>query len=113
MVPLLTLHTTMDPDVPFFHEAALAKIVATAKRSQWLAQQSVQRYGHCNVSPAEVGRTFSGLVQWAEQGVKPTGGDVTLDFAAAFPVPTVTTTVSQTTNELTATIEALTGLSLR
>lgn len=60
MVPLLTLHTTMDPDVPFFHEAALAKIVATAKRSQWLAQQSVQRYGHCNVSPAEVGRTFSG-----------------------------------------------------
>lgn len=45
--------------------------------------------------------------------MKPTGGDVTLDFAAAFPVPTVTTTVSQTTNELTATIEALTGLSLR
>ena len=25
MVPLLTLHTTMDPDVPFAHEAAFAK----------------------------------------------------------------------------------------
>src|SRR5919108_4107170 len=26
-IPLLTLHTTMDPDVPIFHEAALARIV--------------------------------------------------------------------------------------
>ncbi len=113
--PLLTLHTTMDPDVPFVHEAALAKIVAAAKRSPWLAQQSVQRYGHCNVSPAEVVLTFSRLVTWAEQKVKPASGDVTLDFAAAFPVPTAQSTLSSTTSELTATIEAIvstTGLSL-
>lgn len=114
-IPLLTLHTTMDPDVPFVHEAALAKIVAAAKRSQWLAQQSVQRYGHCNVSPAEVARTFSRLVTWAEQQVKPASGDVTLDFAAAFPLPTAQSTLSSTTSELTATIEAVvsaTGLPL-
>lgn len=110
--PLLTLHTTMDPDVPFVHEAALAKIVAAAKTSQFLAQQSVVRYGHCNVSPAEVVRTFSRLVHWAENGVKPASGDVTLDFAAAFPVATTTSTVSSTTSELTATIEALTGVPL-
>src|SRR5262245_44589505 len=105
----------MDPDVPFSHEAAFAKAVTAAKRSQWLAQQHVVRYGHCNVSPAEVGRTFSRLVNWAENKVKPTSGDVTVDFAAAFPVPTITSQVSATTSELTATIEAIvstTGFSL-
>lgn len=107
MIPLLTLHTTMDPDVPFFHEAALAKIVAVARRSSGLAQQSVQRYGHCNVSPAEVARTLSRLVAWAERKVKPASGDVTLDFAAAFPVPTIESTLSSTTTELTATTEAV------
>lgn len=113
--PLLTLHTTMDPDVPFTHEAALAKIVAAARKSQWLAQQSVVRYGHCNVRPAEVARTLARLVNWAENRMKPASGDVTLDFAAAFPVPTVQSTASSTTSELTATIEAIvsaTGFSL-
>jgi hypothetical protein len=52
----------MDSDVPFVHEAALAKIVAAARTSRWLAQQSVQRYGHCNVTPAEVLITLGGLV---------------------------------------------------
>jgi pimeloyl-ACP methyl ester carboxylesterase len=115
MIPVLTLHTTMDPDVPFSHEAAFAKAVATAKRSQWLAQQHVVRYGHCNVSPAEVARTLSRLVNWAENKVKPASGDVTVDFAAAFPGPTITSQVSATTSELTATIEAIlstTGFSL-
>lgn len=73
------------------------------------------RYGHCNLSPAEVVRTFSRLVNWAENEVKPVSGDVTVDFAAAFPGPTVTSQVSSTTSELTATIEAIlstTGLSL-
>jgi hypothetical protein len=107
MIPLLTLHTAGDPDVPFFHEAALAKIVAAAKRSQWLAQQSVQRYGHCNVRPAEVVRTFSRLVNWAERNVKPVSGDVTLDFAAAFPLATIESTLSSTTSELMGTIEAM------
>ena len=68
-IPLLTLHTTMDPDVPFFHEAALAKTVAAARSSKWRAQQSVQRYGHCNVTPAEVILTLGRLVNWTEHGI--------------------------------------------
>jgi pimeloyl-ACP methyl ester carboxylesterase len=115
MIPLLTLHTTMDPDVPFLHEAALARVVAAAQQSSWLAQQHVRRYGHCNFSPAEVARSFARLVTWAETSVKPASGDVTLDFATAFPVPTVESTVSSTTSELTATIDAIveaTGFSL-
>jgi pimeloyl-ACP methyl ester carboxylesterase len=76
-IPLLTLHTTADPDVPFFHQTALADIVARARKSRWLAQQHVQRYGHCNFSPAEVAEALSRLVDWSEMNVKPTSGDVT------------------------------------
>ena len=62
MVNRLTLHTTLDPDVPFAHEATLASTVATAKTSRWLAQQHYTRYGHCNFSPAEALSAFLGLV---------------------------------------------------
>jgi len=72
--PVLTLHTTLDPDAPFVHEKLLAAIVANAKTSKWLAQQYYNRYGHCNFSPAEAASTFSGLVDWAETGRKPASG---------------------------------------
>jgi hypothetical protein len=113
--PLLTLHTTMDPDVPFFHEAALAKIVATARSSKWLAQQSVQRYGHCNVTPAETLITLGRLVNWAEKGVKPASGDVTLQLAIESPESTTSSVVSTVTTELTfmeAILGATAGLPL-
>ncbi len=114
-IPLLTLHTTLDPDVPFFHERAYAKIVAAARTSKWLAQQSVQRYGHCNVTPAEVATTLSRLVSWAENGVKPASGDVTLDLAISSPDSATTSAVAAASAELTfdeAILSATTGLSL-
>jgi len=114
-IPLLTLHTTLDPDVPFFHERAYAKIVAAARTSTWLAQQSVQRYGHCNVTPAEVATTLSRLVSWAENGVKPASGDVTLDLAISSPDSATTSALSAGSAELTfdeAILAATTGLSL-
>jgi pimeloyl-ACP methyl ester carboxylesterase len=113
--PLLTLHTTMDPDVPFFHEAALAKIVAAAGRSKWLAQQSVQRYGHCNVTPAEVRLTLGRLVNWAEQGQKPQSGDVTVQLALESPESATGTAQATLTTEIgftEAILAATTGLSL-
>ena len=76
-IPLLTLHTTLDPDVPLVHETALAQIAARAKTTKWLAQQSLARYGHCNFSPAEVAQALSRLVIWTEQRVKPASGLVT------------------------------------
>jgi pimeloyl-ACP methyl ester carboxylesterase len=72
--PLLTLHTTLDPDVPFAHEKFLATIVANAGTSKWLAQQHYQRYGHCNFSPAEAASAFSRLVTWTETKKKPASG---------------------------------------
>jgi len=74
--PLLTLHTTLDPDVPFVHEQTLAAIVGKAKTSKWLAQEHYVRYGHCNFSPAEAASAFGRLVDWAETGVKPASGAV-------------------------------------
>jgi pimeloyl-ACP methyl ester carboxylesterase len=72
--PVLTLHTTLDPDVPFSHEAALASIVANAGKSKKLAQQHYVRYGHCNFTPAETTAAFLRLVDWVERGVKPVSG---------------------------------------
>jgi len=108
-LPLLTLHTTMDPDVPFFHEAALAKIVAAARTSKWLAQQSVQRYGHCNVTPAEVILTLGRLVNWAEHGVKPASGDVTAQLALESPQSVVSTAAAMVNTEFGFTKVILSG----
>ena len=77
-VPTLTLHTLWDPVVPFWHEAAFAATAAGAGRSDWLVQRSVARYGHCAVSPAETIAAFSALVNWADGGPRPTGGDGTI-----------------------------------
>lgn len=113
--PLLTLHTTMDPDVPFFHEAALARIVAAARTSKWLAQQSVQRYGHCNVTPEETVVTLGRLVNWAEQGVKPASGDVTPQLAIEAPQSATDSALSTVTTEVTfmeAILSATAGLPL-
>jgi pimeloyl-ACP methyl ester carboxylesterase len=114
-IPLLTLHTTMDPDVPFFHEAALAKIVSSARTTKWLAQQSVQRYGHCNVTPAEAAITLDRLVNWAEHGIKPVSGDVTAQLALEAPQSTVDTLTKTVSGELTfdqAILSAVTAVSL-
>jgi len=72
--PVLTLHTTLDPDVPFSHEQRLADIVKSAGYSSRLVQQSYNRYGHCNLSPAEATSAFLRLADWVKRGVKPVGG---------------------------------------
>jgi len=60
--------------VPFSHEQRLADIVNTAGASRKLVQQSYNRYGHCNFSPAETTSAFLRLADWVKRGVKPVGG---------------------------------------
>ena len=60
--------------MPFSHEASLAAIVAKAGASRKLVQQSYNRYGHCNFSPAETASAFLRLADWVKRGVKPVGG---------------------------------------
>jgi pimeloyl-ACP methyl ester carboxylesterase len=71
-IPVLTVHTTMDPIVPLFHEAAFADIVAAAGKSELLVQRVVDRYGHCAFAPQEQIAALQDLVAWVESGVAPT-----------------------------------------
>jgi pimeloyl-ACP methyl ester carboxylesterase len=77
-IPLVTLHTTEDPTAAFSQEASYAGVVAKAGASAFLVQQSVDRYGHCNVNPTEIVNSFQGLLGWVNFGVKPAGGNVTI-----------------------------------
>ena len=53
-VPVVTLHTNLDPSVPFVHEAVFAATVNAAGASDLLVQQSITRYGHCTFTPSEM-----------------------------------------------------------
>jgi pimeloyl-ACP methyl ester carboxylesterase len=70
-VPVLTLHTTRDPAIPYSHEIAFAAAVAAAGTSDLLVQRPVDRWGHCAFAPAEVLTAFGDLAQWVETGIKP------------------------------------------
>ena len=51
--PLVTLHTTADPIVPFWQETLYRAKVLSQKSSRELLQIPVLRYGHCNVNATE------------------------------------------------------------
>jgi hypothetical protein len=52
--PLTTLHTTLDPDVPFWHEVLyLAKALGNGS-GLFLTEIPALRYGHCNFTREEV-----------------------------------------------------------
>ena len=70
--PVLTLHTTRDPLVPLFHEPVYAAIVDAAGKSDLLVQRAINRFGHCTFTLEEHIEAFQDLVNWVENGVKPT-----------------------------------------
>jgi pimeloyl-ACP methyl ester carboxylesterase len=58
--PLVSMHTTLDPVVPFQHEVLYgAKALSSGKFSL----VPVERYGHCNFTSAEVMGAFQLLLQ--------------------------------------------------
>jgi hypothetical protein len=77
-IPTLTLHTVQDPTIAFSQEAHYAGVVAGANASNFLVQQSVNRYGHCNFKPEEILNSFQGLFLWVNYGIVPPSGDVTV-----------------------------------
>jgi len=71
-IPVLTLHTSWDYLVPFFHEPAFAAIVENAGASDMLLQRTVFTYGHCSdFGTPLIISTFQSLVDWVKTGVKP------------------------------------------
>jgi len=71
-IPMIMLSTSRDPVVPGFHQESYLNRVAAAGRSDWLVQQTIDRYGHCNFTPAELATAFTDLVAWVEFGLEPT-----------------------------------------
>jgi len=70
-IPLMTLHTTRDPAIPFSHEAMFAETVAAAGGSRRLVQRSIDRWGHCAFTSGEVDSAFADLVRWVNSGKRP------------------------------------------
>ncbi len=80
---LLTIHNTVDPLVPIFHEALLKTFVAGAGNTDNLVQQRVTTVNafdpkHCEFSPREYLSAWTELRAWVENGAKPEDGkDIT------------------------------------
>jgi pimeloyl-ACP methyl ester carboxylesterase len=70
-IPMLTLHTRYDTQIPLFSEAIYRNKVAAAGRSSLLVQRTTEGFDHCNFTATEIGQGFSDLVQWVEHGQKP------------------------------------------
>jgi len=65
-VPLVTIHTTLDEIVPYWHEALYHDRVAASGAWSWLDSITVPRYGHCSFLPSEVVQAFLLLVERVE-----------------------------------------------
>ncbi|MDF3052532.1 MAG: hypothetical protein K0S19_637 [Geminicoccaceae bacterium] len=62
-VPVVTLHTTGDPVVPFQQQALYAAKVAAVGASDRLTQVPIERYGHCKFEVEELLNAFSRLIE--------------------------------------------------
>jgi pimeloyl-ACP methyl ester carboxylesterase len=69
--PFLSIHTTRDPLVPARGDARFAARVAAAGASDHLLQRSVNAFGHCAFTAADIPAAFMALVGWARTGVRP------------------------------------------
>jgi hypothetical protein len=52
--PLVTLHTTRDEIIPYWHQPAYEWKLSATGRSALLQHTPVERYGHCNFTSGEV-----------------------------------------------------------
>jgi len=69
--PLVTLHNTLDPVVPFQHEVIYGGLAAQAGNSNLLTVIPVARYGHCKFTSGELLGAFDLLIQKASAQAGP------------------------------------------
>ena len=73
-MPLLTMHTTGDGQVPIEQARIYRRGVDTAGRRRQLVQRFFRDPGHCGFTTTEWEAAFEALVRWVEHGVRPRGG---------------------------------------
>jgi len=69
--PLVTLHNTLDPVVPFQHEVIYGGLATQAGGSSFLTVIPVPSYGHCNFTVEQIVGAFGMLVQQASAQTGP------------------------------------------
>lgn len=75
-MPLLTLHTTGDGQVPIDQAQILRRRVDAAGKTNLLVQRVVRDAGHCGFNNKEWEANFEALVRWVEHGTRPRGTNV-------------------------------------
>ena len=75
-MPMITLHTTGDWQVPIDQEQILRRKVEATGKGDLLVQRVIRDPHHCNTTATEWERGFEDLVAWVEHGVSPAGEDV-------------------------------------
>lgn len=71
-VPVITLHNSRDPVVPFRHESWYFQLADELGTDPFLLQRTLSApYGHAKFQPAEVTANLADLAQWVDTGIKP------------------------------------------
>jgi pimeloyl-ACP methyl ester carboxylesterase len=78
-IPLLTLHTTGDGQVPIEQARILRRRVDRAGKGDLLVERVIRDPSHCGFASTEWAAALEALVGWVEQGVKPPGTNVMVD----------------------------------
>jgi pimeloyl-ACP methyl ester carboxylesterase len=76
-MPMLTLHTTGDWQVPLDQQILLHEAVDLAGKSNLLVQRAIRDPHHCSTTATEWETAFDDLVSWVEDGVTPAGETLT------------------------------------
>jgi alpha-beta hydrolase superfamily lysophospholipase len=74
-MPLLTLHSTGDGQVPIGQLGLLRRLVRAAGKQRLLASRVFTDPGHCGFTYSEWATALAALVRWVEHGVRPREND--------------------------------------
>jgi hypothetical protein len=66
-VPLTTMHTTLDPVVPYWHAELYGQKVAAAGGARFYTHQIVPGYGHCAFQPLALLSVFNSVAARANE----------------------------------------------
>jgi pimeloyl-ACP methyl ester carboxylesterase len=72
-MPLVTLHSTGDGQVPFDQARIYRRTVNAAGKGDLMVQRVVADPGHCGFRTTEIEAAFEALMGWVERGDKPKG----------------------------------------
>lgn len=71
-IPVITLHNSRDPVVPYQHEGWYLQAVTAQGATGMLLQRTLnQPYGHAVFTPTELTTNLASLASWVDTGIKP------------------------------------------